>query len=286
MASLTDTNINETYCSLIKTNDNNTVTGLSRLSDGLGNNISLSVNTSNNGVCVHGNVSFDTFCNYTFPSDTGQTNKVLTVNNDTIGLGDADDALSKRFTFSSATSTFRSPTSITLNEKGVVTAIDPGTRTMERTYLYYGPAAHSDACSGAGAFVTNGPSYSTIESFLNETNGLNLKSSANGKGHEPGDIAHIVFSKNIYTNRHISAATYKTFFAVYKAVAVECSSNASGVCYQTCHVGSASKLPVGPIDFQTDFPKFICASTANVGFVVENYNPATSLPLNLNINFS
>tara|TARA_R110000824_G_scaffold108230_5_gene255016 strand:- start:151 stop:978 length:828 start_codon:yes stop_codon:yes gene_type:complete len=275
MASLTDTNINETYCSLIKTNDNNTVTGLSRLSDGLGNNISLSVNTSNNGVCIHGNISFDTFCNYTFPSDTGQTNKVLTVNNDTIGLGDADDALSKRFTFSSATSTFRSPTSITLNEKGVVTAIDPGTRMMERTYLYYGPNAHNNSCSGIGACVTNGPSFGTIECFLNGTNGLNLKSAVNGKGHEPGDIAHVVFSKTIFNSRHISARSHKPFFAVYKAEAIASEANPSGVCYRTTNFQDAA-----------NYPKFVCATTANVGYLVENYDPATSLPLSLNINFS
>ena len=35
MASLTDTNINETYCSLIKTDNNAEVTGLTRLSDGM-----------------------------------------------------------------------------------------------------------------------------------------------------------------------------------------------------------------------------------------------------------
>jgi hypothetical protein len=125
MASLTDTNINETYCSLIKTNDNNTVTGLSRLSDGLGNNISLSVNTSNNGICVHGNLTFDTFCNYTFPSDTGQTGKVLTVNNDVIGLGNANDSLDaiNTFTDGALLSTIKAPSNLTFNNKGLVTGV-------------------------------------------------------------------------------------------------------------------------------------------------------------------
>ena len=123
MASLTDTNINETYCSLIKTDNNAEVTGLTRLTDGLGNDISISVNTDNNGACVHGNLSFNTICGFTFPSDTGQSNKILTVDNNVIGIGDVVDCLSDKFTFTGGTSTFEPPASITINNKGVVTNI-------------------------------------------------------------------------------------------------------------------------------------------------------------------
>ena len=61
MADLTNTNINDTYVGLIKTDDNAAVTssGLRRLSDGLGNDISLSINSSNNGICAHGNIQFN-----------------------------------------------------------------------------------------------------------------------------------------------------------------------------------------------------------------------------------
>ena len=123
MASLTDTNINETYCSLIKTDNNAEVTGLTRLSDGLGNNIALSVNTGANGACVHGNLSFNTICGFTFPSDLGQSNKILTVDNNVIGIGEVVDCLSNKFTFTGGTSTFQPPASITINNKGVVTDI-------------------------------------------------------------------------------------------------------------------------------------------------------------------
>ena len=125
MASLTDTNINETYCSLIKTDNNAEVTGLTRLSDGLGNDISISVNSSNNGACVHGNLSFDTVCGYTFPSDTGQTGKVLTVDNDVIGIGDANDSLENINTFTNGAllSTIAAPSNLKINNKGLVTGV-------------------------------------------------------------------------------------------------------------------------------------------------------------------
>lgn len=227
MASLTDTNINETYCSLIKTNDNNTVTGLSRLSDGLGNNISLSVNTSNNGVCIHGNISFDTFCNYTFPSDTGQTNKVLTVNNDTIGLGDASDSLCNRFTFTGGLSTIKFPQNIQIDNKGIIRSICDKREPQTRTYYFRNPLplgtlTQQFQCNTGNSKLqyhnTNFPGNDGINDFLMNACGLNLKDE---EGHYAGDIAYVVAQK--FINQNSIRGYGANWVLVYKATAQECT---------------------------------------------------------------
>jgi len=126
MATLTNRNINETYFGLLKTNDNEVINGLTRVTDGLGCNSSISINCgdgSSNALCVHGNLTFDTLCDFNFPQAGSSTNEIFIVNNCNITLGNANDTLQNQFTFTGGVSTFEYPFDLTLNDKGVVEGI-------------------------------------------------------------------------------------------------------------------------------------------------------------------
>jgi len=120
MATLTNRNINDTYFGLLKTNDNEVIDGLTRITDGLGCNTSISLNCGNEGACIHGNLTFDTLCDFNFPEAGSSTNEIFIVNNCNITLGNANSTLSDQFTFTGGTSTFR-PDTLTVNDKGIIT---------------------------------------------------------------------------------------------------------------------------------------------------------------------
>lgn len=127
MATLTNKNINDTYFGLIKTNDNNTIDGLTRLSDGVGVETSICINCgdagSGTGLEVLGNIAFTSMCSFTFPTPDGTSNKILGVDNTAISLKDPNEILTDRFTFTGGVSTFEYPFNLTLNDKGVVEGI-------------------------------------------------------------------------------------------------------------------------------------------------------------------
>lgn len=138
MATLTNRNINETYFGLLKTNDNGSINGLTRVTDGLGCNSSISINCgdgSSNALCVHGNLTFDTLCNFNFPQAGSSTNEVFIVNNCNVTLGNANDILQDQFTFSGGLSSFTSPFDITLNDKGIVTQVSNSSKTNRPKYI-------------------------------------------------------------------------------------------------------------------------------------------------------
>ena len=275
MATLTNRNINETYFGLLKTNDNESINGLTRVTDGLGCNSSISINCgdgSSNALCVHGNLTFDTLCNFNFPQAGSSTNEIFIVNCGNVTLGNANDTLQNQFTFTGGTSTFCSPKSFTINDKGIITDIDPAIRTIERTYLYYGPSADTSDTSGMGCGAYNAPSFQTIESFLNDVNGLDLNSAVGGEGHLPGDIATVIFSKSNF-NQAILYQRFVSFYIVYRAQAVACTSNPSGICYLTCSTN---------FDYQASYPKASCAYTNNTTFG----NNTSNIPLTLNVSFT
>ena len=276
MATLTNNNINDTYFGLIKTSDNNTIDGLTRLSDGVGVETSICINCgdagSGTGLEVLGNIAFTSMCSFTFPTPDGTSNKILGVDNTAISLKDPNEILTDRFTFTGGVSTFNSPKSFTINDKGIITDIDPASRTIERTYLYYGPSADTSDATGMGQGVYNAPSFQTIESFLNDVNGLDLNSAVGGEGHLPGDIATVIFSKSNF-NQAILFQRFVTFYIVYKAQAVACASNPSGICYLTCSTN---------FDYQASYPKASCAYTSNTTFG----NNTSQIPLTLDVSFT
>ncbi len=93
MATLTNKNINDTYFGLLKTNDNEVIDGLTRITDGLGCNTSISLNCGNEGACIHGNLTFDTLCDFNFPEAGSSTNEIFIVNNCNVTLGNVSSVL-------------------------------------------------------------------------------------------------------------------------------------------------------------------------------------------------
>ena len=137
MATLTDTNINDTYQGLLKTSDNNTITSLTRITDGDGCNTSISVNCGNTGAStglqVHGDLIFGSVCGFNFPSSDGSNNQILATNGSgTIQFVNAETTLPQQSAFSTiggGLSAFENPTSITVNDKGVVTRVSSSEST-------------------------------------------------------------------------------------------------------------------------------------------------------------
>lgn len=128
---LTDTNINDTYLGLLKTSDNNTITSLTRITDGDGCNTSISVNCGNagasTGLQVHGNLIFESVCGFNFPSSDGSNNQILATNGSgTIQFVNVETTLPQQSAFSTiagGVSAFENPTSITVTDKGIVTRV-------------------------------------------------------------------------------------------------------------------------------------------------------------------
>lgn len=65
-----------------------------------------------------------------------------------------------------------------------------------RTFFYYGPNSATDSESGVNSGNLTLPSTTTIQNFVNQSNGLNLPSFS-----EVGDIAYVIYQKTgWYTN--------------------------------------------------------------------------------------
>ena len=84
MANLTDKKIKDTYEGLIKTNDNNPITGQVELTDGLGNGTGVSVSTDGRVVAT-GTVSFDSL------RDTSENITVTKFVDEADGIGNNDN---------------------------------------------------------------------------------------------------------------------------------------------------------------------------------------------------
>ena len=231
MADLTNTNINDTYVGLIKTDDNAAVTssGLRRLSDGLGNDISLSINSSNNGICAHGNIQFDCFCNFSsFPTGPAPScDQVLIANGSNITLDSANNTLTDRFSFSGGLSTISFPQNIQIDNKGVIRGICDKRTPQTRTYFFRNPLPlgtltqqFQDTRSNAPLRYHNAqfPSNNSINDFLMNACGLNLKDE---EGHYAGDIAYVVAQK--FINQNSIRGYGANWVLVYKATAQECT---------------------------------------------------------------
>jgi len=97
MSTLTNRNINETYFGLLKTNDNQSIDSLTRVTDGLGCDTSISINCgdqgTNTGLTVHGNITFNRLNGFNFPDVGSSNNDVVIVNNDNITLGNVSSVL-------------------------------------------------------------------------------------------------------------------------------------------------------------------------------------------------
>ena len=231
MADLTNTNINDTYVGLIKTDDNAAVTssGLRRLSDGLGNDISLSINSSNNGICAHGNIQFDCFCNFSsFPTGPAPScDQVLIANGSNITLDSANNTLTDRFSFSGGLSTISFPQNIQIDNKGVIRGICDKRTPQTRTYFFRNPLplgtlTQQFQCNTGNSKLkyhnTNFPSNNSINDFLMNACGLNLKDE---EGHYAGDIAYVVAQK--FINQSSIRGYGANWVLVYKATAQECT---------------------------------------------------------------
>ena len=82
MANLTDKKIKDTYEGLIKTNDNNPITGQVELTDGLGNGTGVSVSTDGRVVAT-GTVSFDSLRDTTVTKFVDEADGIVNNDNDT-----------------------------------------------------------------------------------------------------------------------------------------------------------------------------------------------------------